>query len=814
MTSPSTLIPGPGPVSRNAGLEIDQGRPGLAVNARHTIWAERYRPTRVNDLVLPHRLSDQFRGFIEAKSLPNQVLRGPAGVGKTTTATALCTALGVDVYRINASLDRGIDVVRQQIIDFASTCSFSAAGKVVVLEEADSLTDEAQRGLRAVIEEYAANCVFVFICNDVEKIIPALRSRCINIDFTPSPDEAAQLRARYVDRLRQILALEGFGRDDNLLDGLVDRYFPDFRRILNELQGLAAAGALRRRMIPVEVEVEVEVDMVDAGARCEVDEQESDSISRQMLFAVAREATAPEHEGAPPSACRATVVYEADPGPQDSAKVSAEPPRPLLRELPPAAPFPMDALGSVLGPAARAIHDRVRAPLAICGQSVLGTATMAVQGHANVVLPMGQTKPLSSYFLTVALTGERKTAADHEALRPVRNHEAALRANCDVERLQYEDAVLVWRSARRAAVRDTEGNAAALAAALAALGPEPSPPLEPLLTCQEPTFEGLCKVLAEGQPSIGIFAAEGGHFIGGHGMVGAKLRTATGFSMLWDGDPIKRVRAAEGVTVLADRRVAMHLMAQPDVAAMLVGDRFLIEQGLVSRILLTAPEPAGGTRMWREPSPEAKTTMQHYGKVLLKILERPLPLVSGTRNELAPRALSLSRGARRRWINFYDHVEAKIGSGGELEPVRGLANKLPEHAARMAAVLALVSNSEAGEIGSADMDAGIALARHYAAEALRLVGASRVSGDLHEAQRLLTWLHTNWKRPLVSLPDIYQRGPTSIRDKAHASRVVRALEEHGWLVRAPAGFVDEVFRREVWRVVGLDADNSQPGDDC
>lgn len=137
--------------------------------------------------------------------------------------------------------------------------------------------------------------------------------------------------------------------------------------------------------------------------------------------------------------------------------------------------------------------------------------------------------------------------------------------------------------------------------------------------------------------------------------------------------------------------------------------------------------------------------------------------------------------------------------------MRGLANKLPEHAARIAAVLTLVENIEAGEVGSNEMAAGIAIARHYAAEALRLLGAGRVSAELREAQQALTWLQTSWLHPLVSLPDNYQRGPNSIRDARRARRAASVLEDHGHLVRLAEGdIVDGTFRREVWKIVGYE----------
>jgi hypothetical protein len=485
-------------------------------------------------------------------------------------------------------------------------------------------------------------------------------------------------------------------------------------------------------------------------------------------------------------------------------EVMPEAPRPLMRELPPADPFPVAALGDVLAPAARAIHDRVQAPLAICGQSVLAAATLAVQGLADVELPTLQAKPLTNFFLTVAATGERKTAVDKEALWPVRKREATLREKFDAEHLDYENARLAWEKAREAATKKGQGNRASIKVALDALGPPPLPPLEPLLTCPEPTYEGLCKLLAVGWPSVGIFASEGGQFIGGHGMSDdAKLRNVAGLSAAWDGEPIRRVRGGDGIVVLPGRRLAIHLMAQPDVASALLNDRLLADQGILSRFLVTAPDAASGKRMWHEPSAGSDAAMKRYGARLLEILERLLPLSADTQNTLAPRVLPLSPEAARLWKHFYNHEERRVAAGGELEPVRGLANKLPEHAARLAAALALVRDIEAGPVSSADMAAGIELAQHYAAEGLRVFAASRVAAELHLADRTLKWLRVHWaNKPAVSLPDIYQFGPNGIRDKAKASQVVRVLEDHGYLVRIEGGAeIDGKWRRDAWRLV-------------
>jgi hypothetical protein len=236
-----------------------------------------------------------------------------------------------------------------------------------------------------------------------------------------------------------------------------------------------------------------------------------------------------------------------------------ETPRPLMREIPPAEPFPVHHLGDVLAPAANAIRDRIAAPMAICAQSALAVAALAVQGHADIELPIGpgQRKPLSLFLMTVAETGERKSAVDEQAMAPVWKREAALREKRDDQLLYYTNDKAAYDKARQAAERNGKGDRIAIREALNALGPPPEPPLEPMLTCAEPTFEGLYKLLAAGHPSVGIFSSEGGAFIGGHGMTEeAKLRTATGLCDLWDGQPVKRVRAGDGVSILPGRRVS------------------------------------------------------------------------------------------------------------------------------------------------------------------------------------------------------------------------------------------------------------------
>jgi hypothetical protein len=178
-----------------------------------------------------------------------------------------------------------------------------------------------------------------------------------------------------------------------------------------------------------------------------------------------------------------------------SAKAPPTEPLPLIRERPPATPFPIEALRGVLGEAAKAIHDKIQSPIAICGQSVLAAAALVTQGYANVMLPMGHQKPLSCFLITVAASGERKTATDTEALNAVRKREKELKDEYDVLKERYKLAMAAWEKAHDTAIKKGGDDQAQIQAALKAIGPEPRPPLLPKLTCSEPTFEGLFKQL-------------------------------------------------------------------------------------------------------------------------------------------------------------------------------------------------------------------------------------------------------------------------------------------------------------------------------
>ncbi len=211
------------------------------------IWTERYRPKTIEECILPEVTKKTFLDFLKKGEVPNLLLAGPAGCGKTTVAKALCNELGVDVYVINGSDEgRFLDTVRNNAKNFASTVSLSsdAKHKVIIIDEADNTTSDVQLLLRASIEEFANNCRFIFTCNYKNKIIEPLHSRCAVVDFTLKGKEKAKLAAEFYQRLQNILTTEKVEYEQKVLIELINKHFPDWRRVLNECQRYSVSGKI------------------------------------------------------------------------------------------------------------------------------------------------------------------------------------------------------------------------------------------------------------------------------------------------------------------------------------------------------------------------------------------------------------------------------------------------------------------------------------------------------------------------------------------------------------------------------------------
>ncbi|MFZ9350248.1 MAG: AAA family ATPase [Candidatus Fonsibacter ubiquis] len=217
----------------------------MQANREQFLWVEKYRPRTIRDCILPDNLKNTFQEFVDQDNIPNMLLSGTAGTGKTTIARALCEELGCDYIIINGSEESGIDVLRTKIKDFASTVSLAGKVKVVILDEADYLNpNSTQPALRGFIEEFSKNCRFIFTCNFANRIIAPLHSRTTVIDFRLTKQDRPQMAAKFFKRVVDILNQENITHNPKVVAEIVNKYFPDYRRVLNELQRYSASGTI------------------------------------------------------------------------------------------------------------------------------------------------------------------------------------------------------------------------------------------------------------------------------------------------------------------------------------------------------------------------------------------------------------------------------------------------------------------------------------------------------------------------------------------------------------------------------------------
>jgi len=217
----------------------------IDAKANEVLWVEKYRPQKINDTILPDQMKETFRKFVSDGNVPNLLLTGGPGVGKTTIAKAMLDELGCDYIVKNGSLNVNIDTLRYDISTFASAVSLTGGRKYVIFDEADYLNAASvQPALRNFIEEYSANCGFIFTCNFKNRIISPLRSRLSEVDFSIEQTERPKMAMEFFKRVQQILESESVEYDKAVVAKVIEKHFPDFRRVLTELQSYAASGRI------------------------------------------------------------------------------------------------------------------------------------------------------------------------------------------------------------------------------------------------------------------------------------------------------------------------------------------------------------------------------------------------------------------------------------------------------------------------------------------------------------------------------------------------------------------------------------------
>ena len=556
------------------------------------------------------------------------------------------------------------------------------------------------------------------------------------------------------------------------LKGRRVRVWPD-----NDSPGLAYAAAVVAKLSVLGVECEV-IDVVAAGMKSKEDcvdwlaAKENATLSDLLSLPVTKK----------------------------DSQIRSEP-EPLSRPVPQPEPYPIQELGNILGPACESLRRVIQAPDAVCGASLLAAAALAAQGLADVELD-GRVYPISLWALTVAESGQRKSAVDAEAMRAAREHEKNRMRDYLDACASHTSEMEEWnvrREAVKTAARQKKGEG--LARDLDTIGPPPAAPLRPTLVVADFTVEGLTKMLMTGLPSVGAFTDEAALVFGGHGMQPETTsRTAGTLSKMWDSGTIDRVRAADGAAKLYGRRLSMHLMAQPVIAERAFSDNILSGQGFLARCLLAWPQSTAGERLYKAESLRDDPAMIRCTQTFASLHAKPMPMAEDQRNELFPRRLSLTQEAFAAWRDAHDMIEMAIRPGEQFSRVQAWASKTPEQILRIAGVLTLLESPDARDIDQPIIERAVELALWHLGEAARLAGTAEISREVRDAQSLLDWCHSKNVKQLCS-SEALRLGPPRIRELDRFNWAVDALESAGWAVRLEGGAeIDGVHRRNVWSI--------------
>lgn len=488
-------------------------------------------------------------------------------------------------------------------------------------------------------------------------------------------------------------------------------------------------------------------------------------------------------------------------------------PMPLMRRAEPGEAFPIHALGSSLAETCKVMMDVIKAPAALCAQSLLAAVNLAVQPHRDVTVD-GRVSPLSLFFCLIAVSGERKSEADKAALQAHRKFEQSSLEIYQKAMNDYSIEKAAFEASKKKITGQPKLSFEERKAQLVELYlQKQDEPINPTMLVTDFTYEGLFKMYLDGAPSKGLFADEGGQVTGGHGMNKEKvLATAAGLSKFWDGSRVDRIRSLDGISSLYNRRLAMHLMLQGKVGAAFINHDIMTDQGLISRVLPSWPESTIGTRTYNRKNVLEADAMKSYHKNIATFLNVPLPFRQNedgtTTLELAPPAMSMTSKAHDRWIKFYNAIEKESGSKGVLASVAGFANKAANHCSRIAGTLQLYRKPDAGEIGLEALDNAIVITEYYLNETLRISGLAEPKNDLVDAQNILDWIHHKGLE-VVTLPDVYERSTSKVRSASRARHIMQILVTHHQVVNGNPDRINppvptlggKKLSREYWRTI-------------
>lgn len=451
----------------------------------------------------------------------------------------------------------------------------------------------------------------------------------------------------------------------------------------------------------------------------------------------------------------------------------------LQRRVPKPKPFPFELLGLILGNAAKRMHEIIQAPDSTCGQSVLAATALAAQSHADVEID-GRRYPISISAITVGESGGRKSEVDKISLEPIRIWQKMLCCQYQSDFQKYKSEI-ESRNLKIKAISSNRSNSNNVDTALRELGEEPQPPMKPIIVVEEPTYEGLVKLFAVSQPSLGLFSDEGGRLFGGYGMQADNLlKTASGLSNMIDGKEISQCRAGDGSLILYGRRLSLHVMIQPIVFNQIASNPILRHQGLLNRCLIAFPESLIGMRKYQSIDTPRDPEILGYYRALNALIDRPTSqdFLMGCNT----RSLPLSGSSKNLWIDFHDSNETSLLK--EYREIAGFGSKAPGLVLRISGALTLMDNPLAEQVCEEHIEKAVDLVKWYQEEFFRTICDSSCNDRFELAQRVLEWaLQKYGLRVPFSHSELINKGPNKVRNTDIAQDIMSVLMEHGYVER-------------------------------
>jgi hypothetical protein len=470
-------------------------------------------------------------------------------------------------------------------------------------------------------------------------------------------------------------------------------------------------------------------------------------------------------------------------------------PEPLFKTIEKPREYPIKAFGA-FAEVLEAMEDITQAPIAFAGQSLLSIASLCVQDIANVQTLSGSYCPLSLYMLTLGKSGERKSSCDKILMKSIMDlqHELSKETAKKVE--AYKMAKDLWTNKhdnimKIPATKDTHKQ-------LEALGAEPSEPIEHLLTISDPTIEGIFDLLDKGRPSIGLMTDEGGKVLGGYGMnKDNRMKSISIYSSFWDGNPANQVRRTSKTKTLYGKRLAMHILVQPEIAQNLFCDGLSQNQGFLPRMLITYPESKIGTRLYRKARLESHDTVFRVSELIIDHLKRLASLECN--QELNFRELNLSDEAHQKLCEFHDRTEIAQRKEGKYYDIIPYASKACEQVSRIAGVLTLFEDATATKVRTETVERAIDLVVYYLDEALRITHSIIMPDYLLKADKLRLWLLEEYKETYINPRTIVNHAKGNYKTTAEAKKAIELLAQHGWLIKSEhPQLIDNHKSKEAW----------------